>query len=80
MTGLRLYVKPISAEGAARDAVFYSRRGGGPFYCWCFEVDLGRWKGSRMQVCDLAVGDLSLACWRTVPIGLQVRLNEHYME
>ncbi|HKZ77142.1 MAG TPA: hypothetical protein VJ124_02380 [Pyrinomonadaceae bacterium] len=80
MNGLRLYIKPISANGVVGKKVFYSRRAGGPYYRWFFEEKLGRWQGLRMHACDLTLGELSLACWKAVPLALQVRLNEHYME
>ena len=95
MNGLRVYVKPVSANAAnagaaattpaattpvADGGVFYSRRGNGPFYCWRFDEERGTWRVSRVTTPDLKPQVLSTASWKTVPAALRLRLNEHYQE
>jgi hypothetical protein len=80
MNGLRIYVNLVSPDMLAGDTVFYSRRADGPYYRWCYEENLGRWRGSRMHASDLAPRELSLATWKGVPSELKTKLREHYVE
>jgi hypothetical protein len=80
MNGLRVYIKPVSADCLDGGEVFYSRRAHGPYYRWSLEEKRGQWHSLRMNAGDLAPGELALARWRGVPSALQARLNEHYME
>lgn len=80
MNGLRMYVPALSEARSDDGRVFYSRRGNGPYYCWLFEETNQRWKVSRVVSHDFDVQPLSLATWKTVPVALQSRLSDHYMD
>lgn len=77
MSGLQVYINTV---GADMPGVFYSRRAGGPYYRWCFEEEIVRWRSSRVHPSALALKAFCLANWKTVPPALQVRLDEHYLE
>jgi hypothetical protein len=77
---LRVYTSAIDADAHSKDVMFYSRRANGPYYRWRYEKDLGQWRGSRMQLRELAQRDLSVASWKDVPSSLQARLDEHYLD
>jgi hypothetical protein len=80
MNGLRVYVNSISANTRVGEGVFYSRRGAGPFYRWRFEEKYGQWRGSRVLSADFAPKDLTMARWKIVPMTLQDKLGEHYLD
>ncbi len=79
MNGLRMYTSfdspPIDVPG-----VFYSRRGNGPYYLWHYEDVVGQWRVSRVITPDFSPQSLSVAPWKSVPIALQTRLSQHYMD
>lgn len=79
MNGLRVFINPGSREPISAN-VFYTRRGNGPYYRWLYEEKVGKWRGSRVIDANLMPQPLSMATWKTVPLGLQKSLNEHYME
>lgn len=80
MNGLRLYFNSAGADALRESKVFYSRRADGPVYRWRYDDALERWRGSRVHPADLRLNDLSIASWKIVPIELQARLGEHYLE
>ena len=80
MNGLRVYVNTMGLNTLSGQGVFYSRRGAGPYYLWRFEEKLGQWRGSRVQATDFAPRDLSMARWKIVPMTLQDKLSQHYLE
>ncbi len=80
MNGLRVYIHPLGADVPGEYRVFYSRRADGPFYCWHYEEELGQWRCSRVHPAYLTLKELCVARWKAVPIELQVRLGEHYMD
>ena len=80
MNGLRVYVNSISADMRGGEGVFYSRRGAGPFYRWRFEEKHGQWRGSRVLSADFAPKELTMARWKIVPMTLQDKLGEHYLD
>jgi hypothetical protein len=80
MNGLRVYVNSIAAEPVSGSGVFYSRRGDGPFYLWRFEEKVGQWRGSRVLSADFAPRELTMARWKVVPLTLQDKLGQHYLE
>jgi hypothetical protein len=80
MNGLRVYFHPAGTEARAGQRMFYSRRAGGPYYCWLYEETLGQWKCSRVHLSDMTLRALCLASWKAVPTALQTRLGEHYLE
>jgi hypothetical protein len=80
MNGLRLYINPSGADGAGARATFYSRRGDGPVYCWCYEEQVGRWLADRVHLPDQALRALRTTSWRSVPPELQAKMNDHYLE
>jgi hypothetical protein len=79
MNGLRVYINPENAAPSEQE-VFYSRRADGPFYCWRFEAKQGQWCGARVNQHDPVAKLLCMARWKAVPMSLQTRLDEHYME
>jgi hypothetical protein len=60
--------------------VFYSRRSDGPYYLWRYEEKVGQWRGSRVNTTDFALRNLTMTTWRIVPLTLQIKLGEHYLE
>ena len=81
MNGLRMYTRPpVGSETRGGPVVFYSRRGEGPYYLWRFEEKLGQWRGSRVNLTDFAPRELLMASWKIVPIALQTKLGEHYLD
>ncbi len=70
----------VSKRAVEGDGVFYSRRADGPYYCWRYEPECGRWTCSRVHLSDHTRRSLCLAVWKAVPDALQVRLGEHYLE
>jgi hypothetical protein len=80
MNALRIYTKALDSDTPSGDVLFYSRRADGPYYRWCYEKNLGHWRGSRMQLSDLTPRELSLTTWKRVPESLKATLGEHYLE
>lgn len=80
MNGLRVYTNPATAQVAIDDNVFYSRRGNGPYYRWLYEEKVGQWRVSRVIAKDFTPQKLSMASWKVVPIALQTRMGEHYLD
>lgn len=80
MRGLRVYTNPVGAGVSGEPGVFYSQRSCGPYYRWYYEKGLGRWRSSRVNPSFfLALKALSIAGWIAVPLALQARLDEHYL-
>ncbi len=79
MNGLRIYIDRVEPE-ATGARIFYSRRSEGPYYRWCYEARLERWRSARMQSADLSPNELCMSNWKTVPSALQRSLIEHYLE
>ena len=80
MNGLRVYIKPNGTELRNGSEVFYSRRGNGPFYRWLYEEKGAQWRVSRVIAADFTPQSLAMASWKAVPVALQTRLGEHYLE
>jgi len=81
MNGLRVYINPVNTDARDNHSVFYSRRGDGPYYLWRYEEGIRQWLFSRVTPSnDSTLKALCVASWKTVPIALQVRLKEHYLE
>jgi hypothetical protein len=80
MNGLRVYIKLNVADQAGGPRIFYSRRANGPYYCWLYEEKVGQWRGSRVIATDFTPQSLSTASWKAVPVALQTKLGEHYLE
>ena len=80
MNGLRVYIKPNSSVPREGQEVFYSRRGNGPFYRWLYETNAAQWRVSRVISADFTPQSLTMASWKAVPVALQTRLGEHYLE
>ena len=78
MNGLRVYTKPNGASAGQK--VFYSRRGNGPFYRWFYEENVNEWRAARVVSVDFTPQTLSMATWKAVPLALQTRLGEHYLD
>ena len=80
MNGLRVYINSVGTDTLSGHGVFYSRREDGPYYLWRYEQEIGQWRGSRVRSYDLTPKALCVASWKVVPIALQARLGEHYLE
>ena len=80
MNGLRVYIKPGGNTEALPPKVFYSRRGNGPYYRWRYEETAAEWRVSRVISADFTSQSLSMASWKVVPVALQTRLGEHYLD
>lgn len=80
MNGLRVYFKPNGTELRNGPEIFYSRRGNGPYYRWLYEEKAAQWRVSRVISADFTPQSLAMASWKVVPIALQTRLGEHYLE
>ncbi|MGH9969671.1 MAG: hypothetical protein ACREBG_18015 [Pyrinomonadaceae bacterium] len=80
MNGLRVYIRPNVADPSGGPRVFYSRRGNGPYYRWLYEDTVGQWRVSRVIAADFTSQSLAMASWKTVPLSLQSKLGEHYLE
>jgi hypothetical protein len=80
MNGLRMYLRSAGTESRIGPAVFYSRRGDGPYYQWRYEEAVGQWRGSRVSAADFAPRELLMANWKIVPVALQAKLGEHYLD
>jgi hypothetical protein len=80
MNGLRVYVKPHATDMCSGQEVFYSRRGNGPYYRWLYEEKAAQWRVSRVIAADFSPHSLAMASWKAVPLALQTRLGEHYLE
>jgi hypothetical protein len=80
MNGLRMYMRSVGTEPRSGPSVFYSRRGDGPYYQWRYEETVGQWRGSRVNVSEFAPLELLMANWKIVPIALQAKLGEHYLD
>jgi hypothetical protein len=80
MNGLRIYFSPVGTDTLGGQRMFYSRRAGGPYYCWFYEEAREQWRCSRVHLPDLTLKALCVANWKAVPTALQTRLGEHYLE
>ena len=80
MNGLRVYINPSAADESCEHGTFYTRRDDGPYYCWFYEAQAGRWHVGRVHVPDLNLRVLRATSWRTVPPELQAKMNDHYLE
>jgi hypothetical protein len=80
MNGLRVYIHQKTAGTWCVDSIFYSRRGGGPYYRWRYEELRGCWLSSRVPAVELSVTELVSAPWKEVPAALKIRLDEHYVD
>jgi len=80
MNGLRVYIKPNGTSPRNGQEVFYSRRGNGPYYRWLYEENAAQWRVSRVISADFTPQTLAMASWKAVPVALQTRLGEHYLE
>lgn len=79
VNGVRIYTE-ATAVMTPEDGVFYSRRGEGPYYRWLYEANTAKWRVARVIDAAFTRQTLSLATWKNVPVALQTRLGEHYLE
>jgi len=80
MKELRVYTEQLGAGVPVERETFYTRRADGPYYLWFYESEPGRWRFSRVHVSRLTLRVLCVASWQAVPIALQARLSEHYLD
>jgi hypothetical protein len=80
MKELRVYTDALSANAPVERLTFYTRRADGPYYLWFYESEPGRWRFSRIHVSKLTLRVLAVASWQAVPVALQARLTEHYLD
>lgn len=76
--GLHLYANTTGPDTLAEHGVFYSRRGGGPYYRWDYDEKIKRWHGSRV-ILDPPPKSLRVAA-NSVPVALRVELLGHYQD
>ncbi|HKO98218.1 MAG TPA: hypothetical protein VJU86_14570 [Pyrinomonadaceae bacterium] len=80
VNGVRVYTSTAEPAAADDQGVFYSRRGDGPYYRWLYEATAARWRVARVIDAAFTRQALSLATWKNIPVALQTRLGEHYLE
>ena len=80
MNGLRVYINPSGTDEPSENVMFYCRRADGPFYCWFYAEQVGRWQVDRVHLPDHALRELRATSWRAVPPELQAKISEHYLE
>ena len=80
MNGLRMFTGNESSGTVAEENVFYSRRGNGPFYRWSYEQALEDWHVARIVTTDFNSHSLAAAAWKVVPLSLQAKLSQHYLD
>lgn len=80
MRDLHVYIDSINSDERVERSAFYSRRADGPYYCWRYAEDAGRWCYSRVNLDKLTLRVLCVARWEAVPTALRKRLGEHYLE
>ena len=77
---LRVYFDPSTLNVRGETLLFYSRRADGPYYCWFYVKNDGQWQVSRVHLSRLNLKALCVASWKLIPIALQAKLIEHYLE
>lgn len=80
MKELRVYLESSDLSARDESKTFYSRRADGPYYCWLYEKKTEQWQVSRVPSSLLNPKALCVASWKLIPIALQARLIEHYLE
>jgi len=78
MNGIRMYV--TSSTALLPNNVFYSQRSRGPIYCWRYESTGNFWVGARLNPCDYCRENMCLTRWKHLPLELQAKLKEHYVD
>ena len=76
--GTHLYVDAVAPETPATPGVFYSRRGGGPYYRWDYHEGSERWQGSRVSPDSLPKS--LRAAGRIAPDASRSELLNHYQD
>ena len=77
---LRVYFDPSNLNARGEPGMFYCRRADGPYYCWLYVKEIGQWNVSRVNLSRLDLRALCVASWKLIPVTLQARLIEHYLE
>lgn len=77
MHKLLVYTNMKGTNALSRRGVFYSRRGGGPYYRWAYVESLEKWRAERMPDSSLPA-DLHVT--GHVPFELKASLREHYVD
>lgn len=77
---LRVHLDPSALNARGEPKIFYSRRADGPYYCWLYLEKTEQWDVSRVHLSRLNLKALCIASWRLIPVTLQARLIEHYLE
>jgi hypothetical protein len=80
VNGVRVYTGRSDPSASVDESVFYSRRGDGPYYRWLYEEKGALWRVARVVDSGFSRQALLLATWKSIPVGLQTRLGEHYLE
>lgn len=80
MKELRVFMTPSDLNARDEARTFYSRRADGPFYCWRYVKKIEQWQVSRVHLSRLNLKSLCVASWKLIPVTLQARLIEHYLE
>ena len=77
LRGLKLYASRSAAGAGRRPTVLFSRRDGGPLYCWHYDEELNKWFVQRVLT-NYSPKDLREQRSGLLPISLRTRLREHY--
>jgi len=80
LRGLRVYTNPVGLSSPSEWVVFYSRRADGPYYRWLYEAEVGQWRAAHVQLSVVTLRVLCVAHWQALPVALQAKLIEHYLE
>ena len=78
MNGVTVYIDQKRSHSLR--SVFFTRRAGGPYYCWRYEERRGKWLSSRMHAFELPDMELISTPWKEVPHALKSSLDEHYVD
>jgi hypothetical protein len=78
MTDILVYTGEDKGFSSGEQKLFYSRRLGGPYYCWYYLSCQNQWKAIRLQPHSRPRA-LRKAVGRNLPVSLQVWLREHYL-
>ncbi len=80
VNGLRVYILDGAVATVEGFQEFYSRRADGPYYRWWYEYGLKQWRVARVRDRDFPTAPLCSSTWKSLPVGLQGSLVEHYLD
>ena len=78
MTDILVYTGKDEGSSSGEQKLFYSRRLGGPYYCWYYLSGQSQWKAIRLQPHSIP-RVLRREAGANLPMSLQTQLIEHYL-